>query len=226
FPSTNSQHTTTIPSRVDALTSHAIRTTSNNNNTHTTPSAYHYDSSEFQVENPFADTYSTSTSLLDNDNHNSSHTTTTAAAAIRGTDRDRDPTTEPLTSSTYYPDARNVMVDGNMPGAGGAVGTTTRGPRVTERELAASYIRQPVYEHDYLWDDLWGSLWDHWLLLYELPQNLPEFPGLHEVELDCLWDNLWGDRWDDCHALRLPLLLLDFQNFHELEPVLDDDFLS
>ncbi|EGE85980.1 hypothetical protein BDDG_08925 [Blastomyces dermatitidis ATCC 18188] len=127
LPSTNNQHTTTVPSRTAALTSHATHTSSNN----ATSSPYHYNSSEFQVENPFADTYSTSTSLPDN-NLNSNHTTTTTRGGVRGigvirTDRDTD--TEPLTSSTYYPDARNVMVDGNMPGAGGAVGSTAGGLR-------------------------------------------------------------------------------------------------
>ncbi|OAX81496.1 hypothetical protein ACJ72_04168 [Emergomyces africanus] len=117
---------TTNPARTAALTSNGPQ----NNN-----SSYQYDSGEFQVENPFADTYSTSR-LDDRNDHsnnninNSNYTSTTSG--MRGTgntgNADADADNEPVTSSTYYPDARNAMVDGNMPGAAGAdaMGATER----------------------------------------------------------------------------------------------------
>ncbi|QSS65242.1 GAT domain-containing protein [Histoplasma capsulatum] len=123
----NRNNSLTNPSRTTALTSHALH----NNNDEFTSSSYQYNSSEFQVENPFADTYS---SPFPDDNTNSNHstvTTTTTSGRHRGpaagpaADRNTDEDTTPMTSSTYYPDARNVMVDGNMPGA--AIETRTRG---------------------------------------------------------------------------------------------------
>ncbi|EEH09751.1 conserved hypothetical protein [Histoplasma capsulatum G186AR] len=132
FPLSNNQNRNnnlTSPSRTTALTSHALH----NSNDEFTSSSYQYNSSEFQVENPFADTYSTP---FPDDNANSNHstaTTTTTLARHRGpaagpaADGNTDEDTTPMTSSTYYPDARNVMVDGNMPGAAIETGTGGRG---------------------------------------------------------------------------------------------------
>ncbi|PGG97348.1 hypothetical protein GX51_07382 [Blastomyces parvus] len=123
----------TTPPRLLSMNNHHPNTTAlpsdgtHPTTTNNTSSPYHYNSSEFQVDNPFADTYSTSTSLFDHTNTNTNTntmptTTTTRAPARLERDANADADTEPMTSSTYYPDARNVMVDGNMPGAGGAVG--------------------------------------------------------------------------------------------------------
>ncbi|PGH35424.1 hypothetical protein GX50_01762 [[Emmonsia] crescens] len=97
LPLTNTN--TNTPARGAALTSNGL---------HSNTSPYQYNSSEFQVENPFADTYSTSHL----DSHSNNNNTSTTSGVRGGADTDTD--TQPMTSSTYYPDAGNTMLDGNM----------------------------------------------------------------------------------------------------------------
>ncbi|KKZ68361.1 hypothetical protein EMCG_05981 [[Emmonsia] crescens] len=98
---TNTNTNTPTNTPTPALTSNGL---------HSNTSPYQYNSSEFQVENPFADTYSTS--QLDSHSNNNNNNTSTVSGVRGGADTDTD--TQPMTSSTYYPDAGNTMLDGNM----------------------------------------------------------------------------------------------------------------
>ncbi|EEH34320.1 hypothetical protein PAAG_05369 [Paracoccidioides lutzii Pb01] len=83
----------------------------------TTPSnpTYEYNSSDFQVENPFADTHSSS--RFDNNSDNGSHHGTRTWDTSRPRNLGAD--TQPVTSSTYYPNTGDGLPDSNMAAARG-----------------------------------------------------------------------------------------------------------
>ncbi|KAK2791072.1 hypothetical protein FQN52_005026 [Onygenales sp. PD_12] len=97
-----------------------------------TSGAYQYNSSDFQVENPFADTYSSSHFDKDNNNHDASSARANAVGAGAAANAD----TQPMTSSTYYPGAGFSLFDPNMPGSRPTDGTAPVEQSATERFYA------------------------------------------------------------------------------------------
>ncbi|KAK2813681.1 hypothetical protein FQN50_000079 [Emmonsiellopsis sp. PD_5] len=98
-----------------------------------TSAAYQYNSSDFTVENPFADTYSSSHFDKDHDHHDAS-ARATAGAAAASTNAD----TQPMTSSTYYPGSGFSLFDPNMPGSRPADDSTVPVPASAPVEQSAT----------------------------------------------------------------------------------------
>lgn len=85
-----------------------------------TGGGYQYNSSDFQVENPFADKYSTS-----KPDSASPETSTTGNDTSRAAP-DRNNHTEPFMSSTYDPGSEYSLFDTTLPGSRPPDGSTTK----------------------------------------------------------------------------------------------------
>ncbi|PGH15950.1 hypothetical protein AJ79_02117 [Helicocarpus griseus UAMH5409] len=139
-PSAVSPLVSTPPS-LPAITNTATAAPTSNGHANTS-SSYQYNSNDFQVENPFADTYRSTQFDSDDERRNDG-----AAKGAGGADAGAD--TQPITSSTYYPNSGYSLFDHNMAGAregdaaaGTGTGTGTGTLTETERFYGSGAARR------------------------------------------------------------------------------------